>query len=93
MKNKFDNNLKLLLLLLLTYYWKILFIDIVIKLSISTNFKDENYNFIIVIIDLLTKIVYYKLVKITININLSFFMQYFLLKTLLSFFYLAFFIK
>ena len=36
-------------------------------LPISTGSNGENYDFIIVIIDCLTKIVYYKLIKIIIN--------------------------
>ena len=36
-------------------------------LSISTDWKGDNYNLILVIIDQLIKIVYYKLVKVTIN--------------------------
>ena len=35
--------------------------------SISTNWKRDSYNSILVIIDRLTKMVYYKLIKITIN--------------------------
>lgn len=38
-----------------------------IGLSISTDWKSENYNLILVIIDYLTKIVYYKPIKITMN--------------------------
>lgn len=41
--------------------------DFVIGLSISTNWKDKSYDSIFVIIDRLTKMVYYKLVKVTIN--------------------------
>ncbi len=41
--------------------------DFVVGLSVSTNRKDESYNSILVIIDRLTKIVYYKLVKIMID--------------------------
>lgn len=37
------------------------------RLPISTNSKEESYNFILVILDQLTKIVYYKLVKVTID--------------------------
>ncbi len=42
--------------------------DFVINLPISTNRKSESYDFILVIIDHLTKIIYYKQVKITIDI-------------------------
>ena len=41
--------------------------DFVTGLSILTNWKRDNYNFILVIIDRLTKLVYYKPVKITID--------------------------
>ena len=41
--------------------------DFVIGLPISTNWKRDSYDFILVIIDWLTKIVHYKPVKITIN--------------------------
>lgn len=40
-------------------------------LAISTNWKSEIYNSILVIVDWLTKIVYHKLVKITINTPIS----------------------
>lgn len=36
-------------------------------LSISANWKKKNYNFILIIIDYLVKIVYYQSVKVTIN--------------------------
>ena len=36
-------------------------------LSISANWKGDNYDSILVVVDRLTKMVYYKLVKITIN--------------------------
>lgn len=41
--------------------------DFVTGLLISTNWKREGYDFIFVIIIWLTNMVYYKLVKITIN--------------------------
>ena len=41
--------------------------DFVTKLPISTNLKRESYDSILVIIDWLIKIVYYKLVKVTTN--------------------------
>ena len=50
-----------------TYRWKDLLIDFMTGLLVSTNWKDETYNFILVIIDWLTKMVHYKLVKITID--------------------------
>ena len=42
--------------------------DFVIGLPISANWKSDSYNSILIIVDQLTKIVYYVLVKITINI-------------------------
>lgn len=50
------------------YQWKDLFIDFVTSLLISADSKGDNYDLILVIIKKLIKIVYYKLVKITINI-------------------------
>lgn len=41
--------------------------DFVIRLSVSTNWKDETYNSILIIVNLLIKIVHYELVKVTIN--------------------------
>ena len=41
--------------------------DFVMKLPISTNWKRENYEFILVIVDRFTKMVYSELIKITIN--------------------------
>ena len=41
--------------------------DFVTGLSVLTNWKDESYNLILVIIDRLTKIVHYKLMKIIIG--------------------------
>ena len=49
------------------HQWKNLSIDFVTGLPISTDWKKDNYNSILVIINQLTKIVYYKSVKITIN--------------------------
>ena len=51
----------------LTYQWKDFLIDFVIGLPISTNWKDENYDSILVIVNRLTKMIYYELVKVTIN--------------------------
>ncbi len=42
--------------------------DFVIGLPISANWKDKSYNLILVIVDQLTKMVYYKPVRVTINI-------------------------
>ena len=50
-----------------TYHWKNLLINFITALPISTNWKKESYDFILVIVYRLTKIVYYKPVKITIN--------------------------
>ena len=41
--------------------------DFVTGLQISTNWKDNNYDSLLVIIDRLTKMVYYEPVKVTIN--------------------------
>ncbi len=51
----------------LIYRWKDLFIDFVTELLVSTNWKSETYDSILVIINKLTKIVYYKPVKVIIN--------------------------
>ena len=50
-----------------TYWWKNLLIDFVTSLPISTNWKRDNYNSILVIVDRLAKMVYYKPIKIIIN--------------------------
>ena len=50
-----------------TYCWKNLSMDFVTGLSISVDWKRDSYNSILVIVNRLTKMVYYKLVKITIN--------------------------
>ena len=50
-----------------TYQWKDLLIDFLTGLLVSTNWKSENYNSILVIINWLTKIIYYEPVKITID--------------------------
>ena len=41
--------------------------DFVIGLSISINWKGDSYNLILVIVDWLTKMLYYKPVKVTID--------------------------
>lgn len=46
---------------------KDLFIDIVTGLFVSLNWKSETYNSVLVIIDQLTKMVHYELVKIVID--------------------------
>ena len=43
--------------------------DFVMDLQILTNLKKDNYNSILIIVDSLTRIVYYKLVKIIINVS------------------------
>ena len=50
-----------------THYWKDLSIDFVMSLPISTDWKKDSYDSIFIIVDWLTKMVYYKLVKITID--------------------------
>lgn len=51
-----------------TYRWNKLLINCVTGLLLSTDSKRDNYDAILVIIDWLNKIVYYKLVKIRINV-------------------------
>ena len=50
-----------------TQRWKDLSMDFVTVLSISTDWKGDSYDSILVIVDRLTKMVHYKLVKVTIN--------------------------
>ncbi len=50
-----------------THRWKDLSIDFVIGLPISTNWKGKTYDSILVIVDRLSKMIYYELVKVTIN--------------------------
>ena len=50
-----------------TYRWKDLLMDFVTSLRILTNWKGDNYNSILVIINWLTKMVHYKSVKVTID--------------------------
>ena len=50
-----------------TYWWKDLLIDFVSSLPISINWKRDSYNIILVFVNWLTKMVYYKLVKSTID--------------------------
>ena len=49
------------------HWWKKLLIDFVTGLLLSANWKSNNYDTILVIADCLTKMVYYKSVKITID--------------------------
>ena len=55
------------LLLVPIYCWKDLLIDFVTSLPLSANWKSNSYNSILIIVNHLTKIVHYKLVKVTIN--------------------------
>ena len=50
-----------------THRWKDLLMDFVTGLPISIDWKGDSYNSILVIVDRLTKMVHYKLVKITLN--------------------------
>ncbi len=50
-----------------THRWKNLSMDFVTGLPISANWKGDSYNLILVIVDRLTKMVHYILVKVTIN--------------------------
>lgn len=56
------------LLLVPTNFCNDLSIDFVTGLSLSANWKGDNYDSILVIIDYLTTMVHYELVKVTINI-------------------------
>ena len=51
------------------YYWKDVSIDFVISFLISTNYKSDSYDLILVIINKYLKIVYYKPVKVIVNIS------------------------
>lgn len=64
-RHKLYNDLQSLALL--THRWKDLFIDFVTGLLVSTDWKSESYDFILVIIDHLTKMVNFESVKITID--------------------------
>ena len=55
------------LLLVPSHYWKDFSMNLVTRLPVSTNWKGESYNSILVIVDQLTKMMYYKPVKITID--------------------------
>ncbi len=50
-----------------TYRWKDLSMDFVTGLPISADWKGDSYDSILVIVDRLTKIVHYVLVKVTID--------------------------
>ena len=64
-RHKPYNNLQTLLIS--TLQWKIFSMDFIIRLPVSINWKSESYNFILVIVDRLLKIVYYKPINVTIN--------------------------
>ena len=51
----------------LTHWWKDLSINFVTGLPVSTDWKGDSYNSILIIVDQLTKIESYKPVKVTIN--------------------------
>ncbi len=51
-----------------TYWWKDLSIDFVISLPILADWKDDSYNSILVIVDRFMKMVYYKPVKVMIDV-------------------------
>ena len=55
-------------LLVLIYQWKNFSIDFVIGLLLSLDWKDNSYKIIFVIVDRLIKMIYYELVKITIDV-------------------------
>ena len=50
-----------------THWWKNLLIDFITRLPISTDWKDESFDSILVIVNRLTKMMHYELVKVTIN--------------------------
>ena len=64
-RHKLYNNLQSLLVS--THRWEDLLMDFVTGLSISINWKKNSYDSILVIVNWLTKMVYYKPVKITID--------------------------
>ena len=62
--NSYNNHQSLPLAM---HWWKDLLIDFVIGLPISTNWKRDSYNSILVIVDQLIKMVHYKPVKVIID--------------------------
>ena len=52
---------------ILTHRWKNLFMDFVIRLLLSSDWKNNSYNSILVIVKQLTKMVQYKSIEVTIN--------------------------
>ena len=68
LENSLTQAIRWLTILAGSYYrWKDLLIDFVMSLPISTGWKGNSYDSILVIVDWLTKMVYYKLIKVTIN--------------------------
>ena len=51
----------------LAHRWKDLLIDFIMDFPVSTNWKEDSYNLILVIVNQLAKMVYYNPVKVTIN--------------------------
>lgn len=51
-----------------THRWKDPLMDFVIGVPIFIDWKKESYDAILILVDLLTKIVYHELVKITIDV-------------------------
>ena len=64
--HKLSRNLQALQVL--THRWKDLCVDFVTGLLLSIDWKGKSYDSILVIVDRLTKMVHYELMKITINI-------------------------
>lgn len=64
-RHKLYNDLQSLFILI--YCWKYLLIDFITGLLILTAQNRDNYDLILIIINRLTKIIYYKLVKVTID--------------------------
>ena len=52
-----------------THWWKDLFMDLMTRLPSSSDWKGNSYNSILVIVNRLTKMVYYKPIKVTIDIS------------------------
>lgn len=65
-KHQFPNHF--LSLSVITHCWKNLSIDFITCFPILTNWKRDSYDAIFVIVEHLTKMVYYMLLKITINV-------------------------
>ena len=64
-RHKPDGDLQALQVL--THQWKDLSIDFVTRLLVSTHWKGKSYDSILVIVDRLTKIIYYEPVKVNID--------------------------